>query len=301
LPKSLAEVYGYHRAALTTALFRAAARSVLSCLKSKKYLGALPGIIAVLNTWGELLAVHPHVHLIVTAGGLSHGTWRTAKDSRLVPRPLLDAAFSRLLSAELRKASDVELAALADKLEAAQQKLHVWIGPRIEDARPILHYLADGFFSGPIANDRLISFDGKKITFSYHDWKDCASDGTPRLKDTTIEVLSFLKLWAIHLPDKAQQCIRQYGLYAHCASKKLARARVILQQDGDAAAPKPARALGAPMPATRLVAPRCPCCLQPIRQTPYAPRPPPGLPFIALHSRPVSLREALGKRRFIAA
>ncbi|MEX1122920.1 MAG: transposase, partial [Balneolales bacterium] len=64
---------------LYTILFDAASETLLDLSRNKEYLGATPGITAVLHTWGQQLDYHVHLHCVVSGGGISNTEWVTAK------------------------------------------------------------------------------------------------------------------------------------------------------------------------------------------------------------------------------
>ena len=67
-----------------------------------KRLGAQPGITAVLHTWTRKLELHPHLHCIVTGGGLDgDGRWKPAADNHLFPVKVLAKLFRGKLMAAL--------------------------------------------------------------------------------------------------------------------------------------------------------------------------------------------------------
>src|SRR5260370_42342055 len=69
-----------HRKLLYKLLFDASAATLLTFAKDEKYLGATPGIVSVLHTWGQQLSFHPHIHCIVSGGGITTGNgWTEAK------------------------------------------------------------------------------------------------------------------------------------------------------------------------------------------------------------------------------
>ena len=71
LPHELNSLVMGHRKVLYKLLFDASAQTLLSFAKDEKYLGAMPGIISVLHTWGQQLSFHPHIHCIVSGGGIT--------------------------------------------------------------------------------------------------------------------------------------------------------------------------------------------------------------------------------------
>jgi hypothetical protein len=70
LPHELNGLVLGHRKLLFKLLFDASARTLLSFAKDPKYPGAMPGIISVLHTWGQQLSFHPHIHSIISGGGI---------------------------------------------------------------------------------------------------------------------------------------------------------------------------------------------------------------------------------------
>src|SRR6185312_2002552 len=79
LPHELNSLVMGHRKLLYKLLFDASAATLLAFAKDEKHLGALPGIISVLHTWGQQLSFHPHIHCIISGGGITYdGGWKNA-------------------------------------------------------------------------------------------------------------------------------------------------------------------------------------------------------------------------------
>ena len=70
MPHELNSMILGHRAWLFNLLFDSAAQTLLEFAKTPKHLGALPGVLSILHTWGQQLSFHPHVHCIVSGGGM---------------------------------------------------------------------------------------------------------------------------------------------------------------------------------------------------------------------------------------
>jgi hypothetical protein len=82
VPHELNSLVMGHRKLLYKLLFDASAQTLLTFAKDPKYIGAVPGIISVLHTWGQQLSFHPHIHCIVSGGGIANdNTWKDAKRS----------------------------------------------------------------------------------------------------------------------------------------------------------------------------------------------------------------------------
>ena len=83
-------------------LFRAASQALLNLVQDPRFCGGLIGMVGVLHTWTRALLYHPHVHFIVTGGGLSQDRcWLTARKDFLVPVKALSAIFRAKFRAQL--------------------------------------------------------------------------------------------------------------------------------------------------------------------------------------------------------
>src|SRR6266508_1518108 len=71
LPAELRALAWAHQKLVYGLLMTAAAAALLKLSADPRYLGARPGVLAVLHTWTRALLYHPHVHMLVTAAGLS--------------------------------------------------------------------------------------------------------------------------------------------------------------------------------------------------------------------------------------
>src|SRR5260221_9270380 len=87
-------------------LFRASAETLLEVARDPRHLGAEIGFFSVLHTWNQKLRLHPHVHCVVPAGGLSldHTRWVRSPDNYFLPKAVLRKAFRGKFVAALRQA-----------------------------------------------------------------------------------------------------------------------------------------------------------------------------------------------------
>ena len=93
LPHELNALWAYNRAWSADHLFRAAAETLQQLLDDERHLGAKVGMVVSLHTWGRTLSFHPHVHVLVTGGGLAAGQWRSRRRDYLLPAAVLKAKF----------------------------------------------------------------------------------------------------------------------------------------------------------------------------------------------------------------
>ena len=110
LPHELNSLVMGHRSDLFKLLFDASSQTLLTFAADPKYLDAQPGIISVLHTWGQQLSFHPHIHCIVSGGGITRdGQWKdaTKNDWRfLFPVKAMSAVFKGKFLDGLKKLID---------------------------------------------------------------------------------------------------------------------------------------------------------------------------------------------------
>src|SRR5438477_12698955 len=94
LPHDLNPLWLANVPVMTTLLFQAVRDTLCTLLAAPKYLGAQPGILAALHTWSQTLVLHPHVHGLVTGGGLTaDGSWKAVRNGFLLPARVVMAVF----------------------------------------------------------------------------------------------------------------------------------------------------------------------------------------------------------------
>ena len=104
LPEALHPLWRWNRRRMADAFFRAASDALLHLLEQPRHLGARPGILMGLHTWGGALPLHPHLHCLVTAGGVdADGRWRSSRPNFLLWAPILRDVFRATLVAALEQ------------------------------------------------------------------------------------------------------------------------------------------------------------------------------------------------------
>jgi hypothetical protein len=237
-----AELHGLWLAnvrSMTNLLFATVWQTVCELLRDEKYLGAQPGLIAALHTWSQTLVLHPHVHCLVTGGGLSpDGQWREVRHGFLLPVRVVMAVFrGKLLAAidtALRRGQltlPVGLTlrhweTLRNKL--SRQKWNVHIRERYPYGEGVLTYLARYIRGGPLSNARLVSCGAGEVRFWYR--INGAGSGQARRGVMTLPLEEFIRRYLLHVPAPGTRVVRSYGLYAHTARVTLACCRAQVGQ-----------------------------------------------------------------------
>jgi hypothetical protein len=249
LPRDLRALAFAHQRVVYGVLMRSAAAALQRLAADPRYVGARLGCLAVLHTWTRAMLYHPHVHLLVTAGGLSpHGTqWIAPKNPAfLVPVQALSIIFRAKVCAGFRRAG------LLDQVPPV-----VWTTPWVVHAQHagrgqrVLDYLGRYVFRIAIANSRLEAMTDDDVTFRYQD------NRTQETRRVTLTGIEFLDRFLQHVLPRGCAKVRYYGLWSAAYRADRSRARTLLTALTVIAAPP------APEP-TRASSlgdlPRCPHC-----------------------------------------
>ncbi len=235
LPHELLDLWSWNLAWFVDALFQSVRGTLMTLLADDRHLGALPGIVMALHTWGRTLNRHPHIHCLVTGGGLSdNGQWQSVQRGYLLPVRAVKALYKGKLLARLWDAlKDGTLALPKDQSREAVERLLKAIGKkewnvrlqeRYAHGRGVMLYLSRYVKGGPISDRRLISSDTHETSFRYKDH----TDGRSKVMRLSTDQFLGRVLW--HVPEDGQHTLRQYGLYAHQARPKRALCRAPLGQ-----------------------------------------------------------------------
>ena len=237
-------------------LFKATSKTIQQVAKDERWLGAQTGMIAVLHTWGSNLSLHPHLHVIIPAGGLNKaGTkWiATKKKAFLAPNkkvlaPIFKAIFLKLLTKAYEsekldffgKAKVYEDTAQLNNLfrRLRAKKWNVYAKKPFGGPAQILNYLSRYTHRVAISNRRIISMEGDTITFSVKDYKNKDKKGLPKIKNLTLDVLEFIRRFLLHVLPKGFQRIRYFGILGTRNRKtKLKAVQVLLKHQPPASKP----------------------------------------------------------------
>lgn len=235
LPHELLTLWSWNRAWFTDALFQAVRETLMTLLQDRRHLGALPGLVMALHTWGRTLNPHPHIHCLVTGGGLNDaGQWRAVAGGYLVPVRVVKALYKGKLLARLWGAlqagtlvipEGASRAGLERLLKAVGKKgWNVRLQERYAHGRGVLLYLSRYVKGGPISDRRILHADEAQTRFRYRDHRD------GQTKVMAVSTAHFMERVLWHVPEPGQHGIRHYGLYAHQARPKRALCRQQLGQ-----------------------------------------------------------------------
>ena len=218
IPQELHPLAYQNQRAVYTLLLRAAAQTLLELSADKKFLGAQIGCTTVLHTWGQNLMFHPHVHCIVTGGGLSPGgRWIQSRRKFFLPVKVLSRKFRGKFLAMLKRETlhfYGSAAYLSDKdmfqalLDDCYSK--EWIAyckPPFKDASCVVNYIGRYTHRVAISNNRILSFENGMVAFKWRDYRDGS-----RWKVMSVDAAEFIRRFLTHVLPKGFMKIRHYGI-----------------------------------------------------------------------------------------
>ncbi len=233
LPKEIGPIALQNKRVVYGILFQAAAETLRESAADPKHLGAEIGILAVLHTWGQKLESHPHIHCVVTGGGINGSRWVACKRTRagshfFVPGQVLARVFMGKFLHYLKRAYQRgelgfhgQLASLAlpaafeQRLNASVRKNWVVDVRAAGSSENIVKYLARYVQRIAISNSRLLTMQNGKVRFRY---KDYADGGKQKL--TQLDATEFIRRFLLHVVPRGFMRIRHYGFLANCHRRK---------------------------------------------------------------------------------
>lgn len=261
LPEDLRGLARTHPKTVYSLLMQCAAGALQQLARDPRYLGGRLGGLGVLHTWTRAMLYHPHVHLLVTGGGLSSdGTqWLEPKHpAYLVPVQALSAIFRAKMCAALKKAGLLE-----------QVPPAVWQKNWVVHCQPagrgeqVLDYLGRYLFRVAIPNSRLERIENGQVTFRYRD------NRTHKMRRVTLSGVEFLHRFLAHVLPPGCVKVRYYGLWSPTCRSHLEHARTLLsapplrrspESYGPAASSDPVASPLSAAPTSLLLPTRCPQC-----------------------------------------
>lgn len=224
LPQELRSLCMGNRKLLFGLLFKAAQHTILTLSRDEKYMGAIPGIVSILHTNGQDLSFHPHIHNIVSGGGISDsGKWIKEKRSNgrfLFPRRAMEKIYKGYFLEHLRKYIAGKSLIFTNKEElenmldiVGQKKWNVYAKAPFGGPAQIIEYLGRYTHKVAITAHRILHIDDSRITFKYKDY----NDGNKQ-KIMTLSHVEFLRRFEQHILPQSFMKIRHAG-YLHSKNK----------------------------------------------------------------------------------
>ena len=225
IPSELNHLAFLNQRVLYDLLFRSASETLTQLAQDQKHLGATVGVIGILHTWGQNLMDHPHVHCIVTGGGLSSdGTWIPCRRGFFLPVRVMSALFRGkfldLLKDYFKKDDLVfpdSLSHLKDPgdFETFRKNLYhknwvVYCKPPFDGPKGVLQYLGRYTHRIAISNNRILKLQDGEVSFRWRDYAD-----GDKQKTMTVKAHEFIRRFLLHVLPHRYVRIRHFGLLSN--------------------------------------------------------------------------------------
>jgi hypothetical protein len=235
VPREFNDVAVYCPAVLFDVLIRAAGQAVIDVGWSR--LHAQLGCQTHLQTWGQSMAWHLHVHCVVPCGGFSEDGSRWIS---FEPEDLPVQALSKRFRTLLRKG--VQAAARQGKLDhlpdtisidrllavLKKRECRVYAKPPFGGVEKLLEYLARYTYRVAITNDRIESYENHQVAFRWRDYRHGNEE-----KPCKLDGQEFVRRFLMHVPPRGFVRIRSYGFIGNRNRKQnLERARQLIGKAG---------------------------------------------------------------------
>lgn len=209
-------------------LFDAVWDTINTFAKDERHLGAVTGMISILHTWGQQLTLHPHLHCIIPAGGLTNnGKWKHCKTNGnyLFPVKALSVVYRAKYMHHFRKHlarfnanNEKQIILSKEVIESCFKKQWVVYAKKpFSGVNSVVEYLGRYTHKVAISNHRITAIDNvnNSITFNYKDYKDGA-----KKKPLTLDAMEFVRRFSLHILPKAFVRIRYYGILSSTSKLK---------------------------------------------------------------------------------
>lgn len=225
IPSELHSTFYINQRVCYDLLFKAAAATLKQVGDNPDFLGAETGAVAVLHTWGQTLTYHPHIHMIVPAGGLSSDRieWVAAGKKFFLPVKVLSKIFRAILCRMIGEQTDAKMIKFPDGLSGFielkrmlyQKNWNVFSKKAMGGANSVIRYLGEYTQRVAISNHRIIKLDKGVVTFRWKDYRKALKGKYMELKAG-----EFISRFFRHILPNGFYKIRYYGLLASVNSVK---------------------------------------------------------------------------------
>lgn len=231
VPDTFNDLHNTHYREFYSALFKASSNTLLRFYSDR---GGVPSMIAVLHTWGQTMALHPHIHFLVSGGCLSFDKkrWIASRKDFLFDVKDLSNVFKELFLAEiLKRIPDLYIN------NATRNKNWVVHCTRpFAGAKKVIEYLGRYTYRSSLSNRRILNVENGYVTIDYKDYSDVDEVGVAKHKPMKFTAEEFIRRFLQHIPKSNFRRIRTYGILAGSdREEKLAIAKSLApKEDGEA-------------------------------------------------------------------
>ena len=224
IPHGLNSLVLRNKKKIYSVLFRAASETLHEVSRTR--LGARIGFTAILHSWSQTVAFHPHLHCVVTGGGLSpeRDRWIHCHEKFFLPVPVLSVVFRGKFLDYLERSYDNDELTFPGKIwhladperfkrlliTAARKQWNVYAKKPFSSPEDVLEYFSRYVHRVAISNHRLVSLENGKVTLKYRDYAD-----HDKVKTMELDAGEFIDRFLLHVLPKGFMRIRHYGLLSN--------------------------------------------------------------------------------------
>lgn len=235
IPSELHKLFYINQRICYHLLFKATSQTLAKVGSNPKFLGAETGAVSVLHTWGQALTYHPHIHMLIPAGGLSSDgvEWVHARKKFFLPVKVLSKVFRgvlwSLLETELKeeriKLPDDVVSIWALKKSVYDKNWNVYTKKPLAGPQSVVRYLGKYTHRVAISNSRLVSIEKGKVTFRWKDYRNALHNGF-----LSLSTEEFIGRFMKHILPSGFYKIRYYGILASVNKAKKQQCQACLGQ-----------------------------------------------------------------------
>jgi len=217
-------------------MYKAVSETLFELCRDTRYLGAKPGFFCILHTWGQNLHFHPHIHVVVLAGGLTkHRQWRNSSKKFFIPVKVLSKKFRGKYMYYLKQLYRQNLLEFHGSAKQHQdpkafqalvdqcygKDWYTYTKRTFSGPQAVVRYLSGYTHRIAISNTRISSVDEQRVTFFIKDYQSGS-----KIKTMSLPGALFIRRFLMHVLPKGFVKIRYYGILANRNKKtKLALCR----------------------------------------------------------------------------
>jgi len=262
MPSEMHGVCRLHPRTVFNAFFHSASDSIRELARNQKHLGGEIGLIGTLQTWKRNGDYHPHIHFLVPGGGVSsdgkYWIYPKKREFFIPAKPL-----SILLRGKMR-AAVIEMKYADEVPPPAWDKHWVTDCSEVGNGMSSFKYLAPYMQRGFISNSRIVSYDGRDVTFSF------VESATKTTRFRTLSAVEFIRMYLQHVLPSGFQKTRYYGLLGAANRKTIRELRLLILSSRYSMPPEPLEVFS-------LKQPICPKCKSQMVFSHMQTRAPPGI------------------------
>lgn len=225
IPHQLNKITYQNRRIIYNIMFDCVKETLLEASNNPKNLGAKIGYIGIMHTWGQTLSYHPHIHCIVTGGGITEDNrWKESKEDYFIPVKILSILFKNKMICKIREEYKNNKLLLLNDLEKYKvyevfneyldemynKNWMVYAKPPFSNNKNVFEYISRYTHRIAIANSRIKDLNEETVKFRYKDYSD---EG--KIKEMELTNIEFMRRFVMHIIPKRFMRIRFGGIFSN--------------------------------------------------------------------------------------